>query len=414
METNKKMDEAVNMHANPQLEENNKTNLIIMENENSNNYLGSQLLEVVAQKEVQKVEETVNEGVITSIKGKTYNCILPKNLENIVQKWKLASATKDFVVFDLEELVSQIISNDTNPYFIEMRKYIEEFYETGDEKLKQMYEQMKAQLPLLSITSVMYPKRSDFNIIDYTGLIVLDIDDKDNEHLRGKYDLVKNIVSNDLYTQMAFYSPKGKNYGLKIIVKIKLPQAIKDINLRLKEDISDEERKLLIEKLKSFHKTTYTFVENYYSKKYELNIDKCATKTQGGTYVSGDSNPYFNPNSSVFEIIWAYCPKPKQVLREYCKSSTLSIPCYQLMDNIIEKYFKGNITGRNYTVFQLAMQVKFYGVSQDEVIQYSMNRFGASDFDEKEITRCVRNGFKNEYTPDNQYMIDNSNNENAA
>jgi len=362
---------------------------------------------------MEKVNK-VNVGVITSISNKPYNCILPKDLENKVQKWQLATSTKDFVIMSLEEFVSQIISNDINPYFIEMRKCIKEYYETGDEELEKRYKQMKSQLPLLSITSSMYPKRSDFNIIDYTGLIVLDIDDKDNENLREKYDLVKDIVANDLYTKAAFFSPKGRDYGLKIIVKVKLPLAIKDINLRLKEDISNEERKLLIEKLKDFHKTAYTFVEKYYSKKYELNIDKCATNIQGGTYISGDSYPYFNPNSSCFEIIWAYCQKPKVVQKEYCESGTSSIPSYQLMDNIIDKYFKGNITGRNYTVFQLAMQVKYYGITQNEVIQYAMNRFGATDFDEKEIIRAVRNGFKNEYTPDNQYMIDNSNNENAA
>ena len=33
--------------------------------------------------------------------------------------------------------------------------------------------------------------------------------------------------------------------------------------------------------------------------------------------------------------------------------------------------------------FNLAMQVKYYGVTQSEVIQYAMNRFGASDFNEK-------------------------------
>jgi len=356
----------------------------------------------------------VNVGMITSTSNEPYNCIRPKNLENIVQKWELATKINNFVVVDLEELVSQIRENDTNPYFIEMRKCIKEYYETGDEELKQKYDKMKAQLPLLSITSVMYPKRADINIIEYTGLIVLDIDDKDNEHLRGKYDLVKNIVSDDFYTNTVFYSPKGKNYGLKIIVKVKLPQAIKDINLRLKEEISDEERKLLIEKLKDFHKTAYTLVENYYSTKYELNIDKCATNIQGGTYISGDSYPYYNTNSSCFEIIWTYCQKPKVVLREYCKSGTSSIPNNQLMDNIIDKYFNRNVTGRNSTVFQLAKHVKFYDVSQEEVIQYAMNRFLAPDFNEKEIIRAVGNGFKNEYIPNNQYIINNSNNENAA
>ena len=213
---------------------------------------------------------------------------------------------------------------------------------------------------------------------------------------------------------MAFYSPKGKDYGLKIIAGVKLPQIIKDINLRLKEDISNEERKLLIDKLKDFHDKAYSFVGNYYSTKYELNIDKCAKNIQGGTYISADATPYYNPNSSCFEVVWVYCPKPKQVIREYCNSSTLSIPSLELMDDIVEKFFKGNTTGRNYTVFQLSMQVKYYNISQEEIIQYALNRWGASDFGEKEITRAVKNGFKKEYTPINQYQINQSNNEKLA
>lgn len=331
-----------------------------------------------------------------------------------IQKWQSAKATKEFVIVDMEEFISQIKRNDSCPYFIQMRKHIEEYYETGDQELEKRYKQMKAKLPLLSITSLMYPKRADINIIEYTGLIALDIDDKDNEHLRGKYSLVKEIISDDLYTNMAFYSPKGKDFGLKIVVKVKLPKAIKDINIRLKEEISNEERKLLIDKLKDFHKTAYTLVENYYSTKYELNIDKCATKIQGGTYISGDATPYYNPNSSCYEIVWVYCPKPKVVIKEYYNSGVSSIPNYQLMDNVIDVFFKGNTTGRNYTVFQLAMQVKYYGVSQEEVVLYALHRWGDSDFNEAEIRRAVNNGFKKEYTPKNQYIINNENNKKIA
>ena len=330
-----------------------------------------------------------------------------------IQKWQSAKATKEFVIVDMEEFISQIRGNDINSYFIEMRKCINEYYETGDEGFKIKYDGMKAQLPLISTTSLMYPKRADINIVEYTGLIVLDLDDKDNEHLRGRYDVVKQSVSNNLYTNMAFYSPKGEDYGLKIIVQVKLPQAIKDINLRLKEEISDEERKLLIDKLKDFHKTAYTLVESYYSTMYGLNIDKCASNIQGGTYISADATAYYNPDSSCFEIVWVYCPKPKVVRKEHWNSDAI-IPNSQIMDSVVGKFLKGNTTGRNYTVFQLAMQVKYYGVSQEEVVLYALHRWGDSDFNEAEIRRAVNNGFKKEYTPKNQYIINNENNKKIA
>lgn len=57
----------------------------------------------------------------------------------------------------------------------------------------------------------------------------------------------------------------------------------------------------------------------------------------------------------------------------------------------------------------IAMQAKHYNISENEILQYVMSKWGDTDFTEKEALRAIRNGFK--YNPYTQYIF-NSNNSN--
>lgn len=59
-----------------------------------------------------------------------------------------------------------------------------------------------------------------------------------------------------------------EKYGLKLYVKGKPLQEIKDINFYLKGDLSSEEREFLINKLKGFYKVAYVFIDRCYSIKH--------------------------------------------------------------------------------------------------------------------------------------------------
>lgn len=333
---------------------------------------------------------------------------------NMVQIWKNASNVTEYQIVSYETLVDMIVKFESNPILIRMRDLTKKYFSTGDESLKIEYDKLKPQLPLISFTSNLKDYRNTKYLNEYTGDIVLDIDYQDNPELEQRFDALRRGIQDNSYTHLCFNSPKGYGYGLKIVVKVGLKERILEINnLLKKDDLEPMDRDKLIEEVKDFHKTAYQQVSKYYSGKYDFITDKNAEAIMGACFLSGDKDVYYNPNSSYFNIEWTYCPKPKQVVREYSES-TPNIPNNQLMDDIIDKFFIGKINGRNQTVFDLAKHVKFYGVSEDEVVQYAMNRFGASDFTEREIRRAVKNGYKNEYKPVNQYMIDNPNNENAA
>lgn len=340
--------------------------------------------------------------------------VVPINCNLSAQVWQSASNVTDSQIVSYETLVDMIVKFESNPILIRMRKCIKEYYETGDEELKIEYDKLKPQLPLITFTSNLKGYRNTKYLNEYTGYIVLDIDYQDNPELEQRFDALRRSIQDNSHTHLCFNSPKGYGYGLKIVVKVGLKERILEINnLLKKDDLGPMDRDKLLEELKDFHKTAYQQVSNYYSEKYNFITDKNAEAIMGACFLSGDKDFYYNPNSSYFNIEWTYFPKPKQVVREYFQS-TPNIPNNQLMDDIIDKFFKDKFIGRNRTVFDLANHVKFYGVSQEDVVQYAMNRFGASDFTEREIRRAVKNGFKNQYTPPNQYMIYNPNNKNAA
>jgi hypothetical protein len=329
---------------------------------------------------------------------------------NLTQIWKKASNVTDYQIVSCETLVDMMVKSESNPILINMRDLIKEYYSTGEERLKKEYDRLKTKLPLITFTSILKDYRSERYLREYTGYIVLDIDYQDNPELEHRFDVLRRDIQDDLCTCLCFASPKGKPYGLKIVVRVKLNERIKEINnLLKKDDLEPVEREKFIEEVKDFHKTAYKQVSKYYTEKYNFIGDSNAEALMGACFLSGDKEVYYNASSSLFNVAWVYCLKQKQVFNFTPIDN--SLPAYEIMDKIINQFFKGEINGRNRTVFNLAMQVKYYGVSQNEVIQYSMNRFGASDFDEKEITRAVRNAFKNEYTPINQFIINQSNNE---
>lgn len=332
---------------------------------------------------------------------------------NMVQIWQKASNVTDYQIFSCKTLVEKILRFESNPILIKMRDLIKEYYSTGDEDLKKQYDRLKPQLPLITFTSILDGYRDTKYLREYSGNIVLDIDYQDNPELEHRFDVLRRNIQDDLCTCLCFTSPKGKPNGLKIVVRVRLNERIKEINnLLKKDDLEPVEREKFIEEVKDFHKTAYKQVSKYYTEKYNFIGDSNAEALMGACFLSGDKEVYYNTSSSLFNVAWVYCPKTKQVFNFTPIDN--SLPAYELMDKIINQFFKGEINGRNCTVFNLAMQVKYYGVSQSEVIQYAMNRFGASDFNEKEIRRCVQNAFKNEYVPINQFIINQSNNENIA
>lgn len=164
----------------------------------------------------------------------------------------------------------------------------------------------------------------------------------------------------------------------------------------------------MIEEVKSFHSESYKAISKYYSKKFEIVLDSNAEAMQGCCFLSGDKDIYYNPNSSCFKIIWTYLKKEKPVYNTYIDSNSNLSSSSEILEAILKDFTK-NCSGRNSSTYIIAMQAKHYNISEYEVLNFVMSKWGDTDFTEKEALRAIRNGFK--YNPYTQYIF-NSNNSN--
>ena len=81
--------------------------------------------------------------------------------------------------------------------------------------------QSKASLPAVTVSGVFYPYRKAAYLIQHSGLICIDIDYKDNQHIRN-YNQLKEQLFNIEHVAYAGLSASGK--GFFLIIPIRYPQ----------------------------------------------------------------------------------------------------------------------------------------------------------------------------------------------
>ncbi|MFA6923840.1 MAG: BT4734/BF3469 family protein, partial [Bacteroidales bacterium] len=147
-------------------------------------------------------------------------------------------------------------------------------------KLEQLFEQIKnvrnaiskeekdafkRQLPSITVSGTFKESHSSSDLIEHSGLIQIDIDKVvDSEELQKR-------INQDKLTFASFISPSGT--GLKIIVKIP-PD-------------------------KNKHLECFHYLEKYYLRNYNVNIDKSCKDVSRLMFLSADKNIYINDNSDV-------------------------------------------------------------------------------------------------------------------
>ncbi len=164
----------------------------------------------------------------------------------------------------------------------------------------------------------------------------------------------------------------------------------------------------MIKTTKSLHFLAHKAIREYYSNKFDIGIENAATHLQGECFLSGDSNIYYNPNSSKFNVVWT---KPEQIAQTQTVISSFNysnISHNEILEAILRDFTK-NCSGRNTATFTIAIHAKQYNINVDEILQFVMSKFGAEDFTRAEAIRTIRSAFK--YTPYNQYIynLNNSN-----
>jgi hypothetical protein len=143
------------------------------------------------------------------------------------------------------------------------QKQVEAVRNCEDKKLQKI---LKSSLPYFTFSGT-FTTRLEENLLQHSGFIVVDFDDV--ESLENSI----NEVKQDEYTYSLFISPSGK--GFKVLVKIDPTK----------------------------HLDSFFFLENYYSSRYKLVIDKSGKDVCRACFASYDPDLYINPDSKSVSIV---------------------------------------------------------------------------------------------------------------
>lgn len=329
------------------------------------------------------------------------------NEEVKVQVWKSASDVINNKLIPISYVVKSIAKSETNSKIIKLRELYYRYLETGDLNFKKEYDRLKISLPLITFSAYFNNRRDEEHLICFNGLRVLDIDGKENPDLSIRIESLRRNLIDCPYTRLLFNSPSGN--GLKIVVNAYLNEEIINCNNELMICLDTKRRKELFDTINNFHFNSHKQIRDYYSEKYDIVIDSNAKNYQGVCFWSADRNVYYNSNSSSFKVIWSKKEKETTTFNT-CNNFNFSTTSNNDILEAILKDFTKNCSGRNTATFAIALQAKHYNISENEILNFVMNKWGDYDFDEKEALRAIRNGFK--YTPYVQYIFNNNNSNN--
>lgn len=143
------------------------------------------------------------------------------------------------------------------------------------------YEKMKRQLPQIIFSGV-FEKRADNAIKSYSGLLVVDLDSKDNPQV----NLVemKSLLAQDPYIYAIFVSPSGR--GLKILVRVAEPIG----------SVTDATA------LKKSHAASAKTFFSYLNHVYGLKADKSGTDLSRACFISWDPDLVINEKANIFKF----------------------------------------------------------------------------------------------------------------
>jgi len=148
-------------------------------------------------------------------------------------------------------------------------------------------DRLKLSLPAFTASGIFKDGRKKENLVSHTGIIQIDIDDIPNP------SEIKEKLSKDPFTYIAFISPSGK--GLKLIVKI--PSEIEK------------------------HEYYFNRLLDYYKINYNLIVDErckditrlCFLSSDPSIYVNNESFEFNDTNRDVFFAIDYLCEQKQDI-----------------------------------------------------------------------------------------------------
>lgn len=211
------------------------------------------------------------------------------------------------------------------------------------EQIKAKQDELKKQLPAVTISGTFSENRKTENLLQHSGLIQIDFD--------NVTDLSNTIIAlqKDEFSFAVFISPTAK--GIKLIVKIP-PD-------------------------KSTHLACYNQLEKYYKTKFNLIADKQCKDLTRLLFLSWDENIYFNENA----IQW-------QLTQEQ-QSSLFETVLNKLQQK--ESFVQGK---RNDFIYKLACDCYNAKIEIAETLREIKKHFSSTDFTNDEIERTVNSAYK--------------------
>lgn len=225
------------------------------------------------------------------------------------------------------------------------------------------YKKEKTKLPAVT-WSGLFKERLNNALLEYSGIICLDIDHIDAAHIA----LLKKQLLEDEFVYFAFISPSGE--GLKV--------------------------GFCVDTEAEFHVHAFLHLQKYFQDKYFVKVDIPGKDVSRLCYVSFDEDILFNKNSKIFII-------DKAVGEVYNKSYgsrtdfsnykplTDAEKIYQLCVKWVNKSMSYASGGRNRYVHALACALNRCGVDFNETVSLVKDNF--ADLEEKEKFLCCKSAY---------------------
>lgn len=319
------------------------------------------------------------------------------------QLWKSRNETNTYSSLTPNELIELLKENDTMDIYNEMRYRYLNYLEMNEPSDKIRFDDLKSQLPMLTIPVVLHPSRKTENIIGVNNLVVMDFDLKDNPFLLTEYVTIVEKLKLDENVFMLFKSPNG--LCPKVLVKVNFYEEKKEMLYNLSQyGGRQEDRVDSIDILKYEYKQAHYELSQYFKDNYNLTSDMSANYILGQTYLSADDDPYLNIESSFFELKGVEMPAKRVIpLENSTCNSQYETSNYEILWEI-ECFVSRYRTGRHNLTMHITLQSTYYNIPKHEIIDYCWQSFGAADHPLKEIKRTVDDFYGKPYRG-TQYII---------
>ena len=205
-------------------------------------------------------------------------------------------------------------------------------------------EEIKSNLPCMTISATFKERRKKDYLESYTGLLHLDYDKLENAE-----EVKTNLISIP-YTYSAFISPSGN--GVKVLVK------------------SDNAM--------SSHEVAFNSLREYYDKIVSVESDSSVKDITRLCFMSYDPDLYLNETSEVFKY----------------KTSTLNQIDLSLVWSYTSRKHEFVVGNRNNYVYSFACNANRYGVDISDTYNYAYSYSDAS-FSQNEIETTIKSAYEN-------------------